>query len=267
MGAIGGVAVALVAGGCGNDEEAAETVPLRVTVSESSKGRLTYSAPRRVRAGLVRMTLHNRGRRRHKAQLFRVDGNHSIAEAQRVRRRLPDWYRWEGGVGMTAPGRTASITQRLQPGKYYITDNRGAEARVAPLTVVGERGDASLPETAGSIVTNEYSFNASGLAAGTSSIEFQNEGLEPHHAVIAPVKPGASVGELRRFLRGSGPIPVGEIVNLRGAVETSVIEGGQRQVVNLRLNRGKYALLCFVPDRAGGQAHVLKGMVDELTVR
>ena len=266
IGALGAVAAVAAAAGCGGDEEeAAKAVRLDVTVMDS--GGLAYSAPRRIRAGLVRMTLRNEGRRRHKAQLFRVDGNHSIAEARRVRRRLPRWFRWEGGVGMTAPGGRASITQRLQPGRYYITGNRGEPARVAPLTVVGDRGDADLPDSGGSIVFREYNFSANGLRPGTNSLEIVNEGLEPHHAVVAPVRRGSSVAELRRFLRGRGPIPVGEIVNLRGAVETSVIEGGQKQLVNVRLSPGKYALLCFVPDRRGGPAHVVKGMVDEVTVR
>jgi hypothetical protein len=255
------------AAGCGEDNKASKPASLTVTVTEPSKGRPAYRAPSSVRAGLVRITLVNRGGRRHKAQLFRVDGSHSIAEARRVRTPFPRWFRWEGGVGVTEPGEKASITQTLHPGKYYITGNRGEEARVAPLRVVGARGGEKLPQAAGTVVFREYNFSARDLEAGSRSIEFRNEGLEPHHAVFAPVKRGASVRQLRRFLRGSGPIPVGEGVDLHGALETAVIEGGQSQVARLRLAPGKYALLCFVSDRRGGPAHVAKGMIDEVTVR
>jgi hypothetical protein len=258
----------LALGGCGEDDEGTSSAaPLAVTVTEPSKGRLAYSAPRTVPAGLVRITLENRGSEPRKAQLFRIDGRHSIAEALRIRAPLPSWFRWEGGVGMTAPGKKASITQRLHPGKYYITGNRGDRAKVAPLTVTGADTDAELPDAAASIVTKEYSFVADGLKRGANSIEFSNEGLEPHHAVVAPVRRGASVGQLRRFLRGGGPIPVGEVANIDHALETSVIESGQRQVMRLDLEPGKYALLCFVPDRRGGPSHVAKGMVDDVTVR
>jgi hypothetical protein len=261
--------VALVASGCGEEKETkeAKAAPLSITVTEPSHNRFRYRAPRSVRAGLVRMTLHNSGREPHKAQLIRIDGDHSIAQALKVRRPLPRWFNSEGGVGVTAPGAKASITQRLRPGKYYITGSGGEKGRVAPLTVVGKDADGELPAADGSIVTREYSFVSSGLEAGTNSVEFHNEGLEPHHAVVAPVKPGSSVTQLRRFLRGSGPIPVGKIVDLDRALETSVLEEGQRQVLRLRLRRGKYALLCFVADRKGGPAHVVKGMVDEVTVR
>jgi hypothetical protein len=267
IGAIGCALAAAAVAGCGEDEPVSKAVPLSVTVTEPSKGRLAYSARRTVPAGLVELTLENKGRERRKGQLFRIDGKHSVAEALRVRGPLPRWLRWEGGVGMTAPGAKASVTQRLHPGRYYITGNRGDNARVAPLTVVDKDSGGKLPDATGSIVSNEYSFTASGLEAGPNSLEFSNEGLEPHHAVVAPVKRGASVAQLRRFLRGRGPIPVGDIVNLRGALETSVIEGGQSQVMQLKLGRGKYALLCFVADRKGGPSHVVKGMVDEVTVR
>ena len=255
--------------GCGGDaeERAKITGALRITVSELSPNRARYSAPRSIPAGLTRITLKNEGEEPHKAQLVRIEGNHSIAEARRARRPFPRWLYTEGGVGMTEPGKTDSVIQRLNPGRYYITGTYGEKGRVAPLRVVGKRSSATLPATSGSIVANEYSFIASGLQAGNNTLEFGNDGFEPHHAVVAAVKPGRSVGELRRSLRGRGAIPVGKIVDLKNAQETAVLERGQKQVVRLRLEPRKYALLCFVPDRRGGPAHVVKGMVDGVTVR
>ena len=264
-----GVAVALPSLGCGGDDEesAKTTATLPVTVTELSPGRARYSAPRSIPAGLTRITLKNEGKEPHKAQLVRIQGNHSIAEARRASRPFPKWLYTEGGVGVTEPGETDSVVQRLDPGRYYITGNYGEKGRVAPLRVRGKKTSAGLPSTSGSIVTNEYSFIASGLKAGTNAVEFANDGFEPHHAVVAPVQRGGSVGQLRRFLRGKGPIPVGDVVDLERARETSILERGQRQVVRLRLKPGKYALLCFVPDRRGGPAHVVKGMVDGIAVR
>lgn len=261
--------VALPSLGCGGDDEesAKVTGTLAITVTELSPGKARYSAPRSISAGLTRITLKNEGKEPHKAQLVRIEGNHSIAEARRARRPLPRWLWAEGGVGVTQPGEMDSVVQRLNPGRYYVTGTYGEKGRVAPLQVRGERSSAGLPATSGSIVTNEYSFTASGLKPGTNAVELANDGLEPHHAVVAPVQRGGSVRQLRRFLRGSGPIPVGRVVDLEKAQETSVLERGQKQVVRLRLKRGRYALLCFVPDRKGGPTHVAKGMVDEVAVR
>jgi hypothetical protein len=45
------------------------------------------------------------------------------------------------------------------------------------------------------------------------------------------------------------------------------MDGGGKQVVEVELKAGKYALLCWVPDRAGGPPHAVKGMISEAVVR
>ena len=267
MPAIAGVLGILVGAGCGEDADPKAT-SLRIVVTDPSANRFRYSAPASVAAGLVRITLVNRGKREHKAQLWRIRGDHSGAEAVAAHRPLPDWLRYEGGVGETAPGESAVVVQRLAPGRYYIADRGSDKGRLAAFAVRGNDTAAELPSTKGSIVMKDYSFTPSGLKPGPNSVEISNEGFEPHHTLVAPVKRGdSSVGDLRRFLKGTGPIPVGDVVDLERAEETSVIEQGQKQVVRLRLKRGTYGLLCFVPDRKGGPPHVAKGMVDKLTVR
>jgi hypothetical protein len=46
-------------------------------------------------------------------------------------------------------------------------------------------------------------------------------------------------------------------------LSTGVLDGGESQVVDVTLTRGKYALVCFVPNREGGQPHAFLGMVSE----
>lgn len=261
------LALALVGCGDGEEEEARVTATLRVTVTDLAPGRARYAAPRTVRAGLLRIVLENRGSEPRKAQLFRIRGDHSIAEARRAGRPTPRWLSAEGGVGVVEPGRSDSVTQRLDPGTYYVSGTYGEKGRVAPLRVTGEPSESGLPSTSASIVMDEYSFVTSGMRAGRGSVELRNEGFEPHHAVVAPVQRGRSIRELRRYLRGTETIPVGKIVDLDRAQETSVLEHEQSQVLRLRLKPGKYGLLCFVSDRKGGPSHVVKGMVDEVTVR
>ena len=45
-----------------------------------------------------------------------------------------------------------------------------------------------------------------------------------------------------------------------------MIDGGTKQVAQLELRKGKYALVCFIADRAGGPPHVAKGMLQEVAV-
>ena len=51
------------------------------------------------------------------------------------------------------------------------------------------------------------------------------------------------------------------------AAETAVIDGGEAQLTEVDLSPGSYALLCFIPDRAGGPPRVAKGMISEAKVR
>ena len=45
-----------------------------------------------------------------------------------------------------------------------------------------------------------------------------------------------------------------------------LIAGGESAVVDLRFESGDYGFFCFVPDRAGGPPHAVKGMVTTATV-
>ena len=47
---------------------------------------------------------------------------------------------------------------------------------------------------------------------------------------------------------------------------TSIIDGGESLVTDLELQKGKYAFVCFIQDRAGGPPHVAKGMIQEIAV-
>ncbi len=59
-----------------------------------------------------------------------------------------------------------------------------------------------------------------------------------------------------------GPPPI----DFAKGVGTTVIDGGIAQNISLDLKAGKYAVVCFISDRAGGKPHAAKGMLEELTV-
>lgn len=48
--------------------------------AEPSAGKVAFSAPDRVKAGLVKVSLKNAGKQPHDALLVRVDGNHAQRE-------------------------------------------------------------------------------------------------------------------------------------------------------------------------------------------
>ena len=271
----GAIAIGTVIAGCGSDaaeKRSTRLVPagaklnrLEISVTEPRPGRFRYRAPRAVRGGLVEIRFKNSGRSPRKAQLWRVGRGHSVTQALRARRRLPRWLEWAGGVGLTAPGSTGVAVQRLAPGTYYVTGTGDERRGIAPLRVTGGGAGAGLVSAADARVTAvDYGYSVAGLAPGSASVEFRNTGKEPHHAFFAPLRDGRTIREARDFFAGklAGPPPV----DPEATRETVVLEGGGRQVTRLNLESGRYALLCFVRDRAGGPPHTEKGMVAEVKV-
>ena len=69
---------------------------------------------------------------------------------------------------------------------------------------------------------------------------------------------------MQKFFRTEkGEPPIDESSGFSTAVHR---RAASKQTVEVDLKSGKYALLCFVPDRKGGPPHVAKGMVSEATV-
>lgn len=239
---------------------------LTIAVTESAGRRFRYRTPRTVRAGLVQIRLRNDGAVAHKAQLWRIAGGHTVAQALRARRPTPAWLRAAGGVALTEPRATGTTIQHLAPGRYYVAGVGSERGTVAQFRVTGSTASRSLPPAPARLNAYEYGFRATALRAGRTSVDFRNTGDEPHHVYFAPLRAGATLADVREFFTGSkyvGRPPVEEA----GTRETVVLGGHQRQLTELDLRAGRYALLCFVRNRAGGPPHTKLGMIDELRVR
>lgn len=262
----------------GNDVGEKQAAPTRFAVTATEAGKQSrLSVPKSVGAGLVTVTLTNRGKAFHEAQLIRIDQGHTPQDALKVIAAegapAPGWIHPAGGTGPAPPGGKRSATQRLRPGNYIVYDapfqneGRGLKIGVASFTVEGEAGDgAELPTAAAKIEAYEYGFRTSGLTAGKNTIEFSNTGRESHHVIAVPYRPGATLAEIRKaFRREGGAEPP---LDYEHASYTARIAGGTKQITELALDRpGKYALLCFVSNRRGGPPHVAQGMIAEITVR
>ena len=237
---------------------------LTITVDDTRPGRFRYRAPRRVRGGLVEIRLRNVGEVPHKAQLWRIAGDHSVAQALRAGHRLPDWLRAAGGVSLTEPKTTSRTLQALPAGHYFVAATLGQPGTVAAFEVTGPPSVPAPPKAPARVEARDFSFRVAGLRAGRNSVDFDNTGTQQHHAFFAPMRPDADIAAVRRFFRertSIGRPPVTDRTR-----ETVVLEGGERQVTELHLSAGRYALICFVRGRGGGPRHLELGMINEVTV-
>lgn len=272
--------VTIALAGCGGGEdpkkeellessrEQAKALPIEVVGTRKSTD---FTVPKSVPPGLARLEFENNAQGNHAVQLIRLDEGHTPDEGLKAAlgwfmqgKPLPDWVHPEGGVPVTEERSTSTSVQSLQPGTYLVVDPEGAERPEVKATFVvsGER-EATLPEGSMVIEAFEYGFKAANLKRGTNEVLIDNTGDEPHFVEAVPMKQGKTIDDVKQFLKTEkGPPPV----DFKKAVSTPVLEGGTRQLISLELESGPYALLCFVPDRAGGPPHAVQGMISEVEV-
>ena len=286
---------ALVAG-CGDDDEdgeatkAAATAPVKFSVTAAARGgsKKALEFPASIKAGLVEMTLTNEDSVPRSAQIIRVTGDQSVDDVLKIVNseeegaKIPEFMQDGGGLGAVAPKSSETVTQVLAPGKYVIWDDEGEDegpsnsdrGAKGEFMVTGPAVDAELPAQPATITANdegegkdkEYSFEFEGLKAGTNRVRFENTGEELHHAIILPMRKGATLKEVEEAFASEeepeGPPPV----DFMKGQNTTVIDGGIAQNISLDLEAGKYAVVCFISDREGGEPHAAKGMLEEVTV-
>jgi hypothetical protein len=276
---VAGAALALAVTGCGKSEKeklpdrgvGAQPRSLPINAAGTAK-KINLTLPDSIRAGLTRIDFTNDAQGTHTLQFVRVTGQHSDADALKAGgawaqkgKPLPAWLTPQGGTQPAASGVKNSTLQMLPRGHYVIfdTDAKGPPIVNATLEATGDVTGA-VPGAPSRISAYEYGFKPVGLVSAGTRILIQNTGKQPHEVVAAPLKPGKTVGDLRSWAkRPKGPPPVEE----KKSVHTPVFDSGQKAQIDLRLHKGKVALLCFVPDRSGGKPHAFKGMVAVANVR
>jgi hypothetical protein len=257
---------------CGDDDDdggGSEPQAFEVVANEDG-----VTAPDSVKPGAIEVRFNNSGKKEHSAQIVSLGDGHTAAEVKKAGeawgeggKPLPEWLEFVGGVGNTKPSGSAIAVVDLPPGEYAAFDIESDAAEpYAEFTVEGDEGPG-LDEVPARVEATEYSFSAEGLESGSQRVLFENAGGEPHHLIGAPLKPGKTEADLKAFLKqeqggNAGPPP---IVESKG-FDTAIISGGERSVVDLRLESGEYAFICFIPDRKGGPPHAFKGMATVATV-
>lgn len=180
-------------------------------------------------------------------QLVRFGAGHTADEAlagveawSSEAKSLPAGIHLAGGVTGLETRSSGVSTQVLAAGRY-----------------VASAVDTDAETKAGS--TGEPA--ASGCASPTSAPNRTSSSASPSSR--AKRKADAR----RYFAPRAGEPPAPPPVDFKRQFNTAILDGGSRQVVDLKLTRGSYVLLCFVPDRAGGAVHASKGMISAVKIR
>jgi hypothetical protein len=279
-----------VLGACGDDDEgsgsasgdssdtteaAAEIQEMKITGQEYS-----YSGAAPVKAGYVKLTLENKGKEDHQAQLTRLNDGVTPQQLQEATTADPTGEKalalvsLAGGVNAIAPGTTMSSVTELGPGNYLMMcflptpDGKSthvAQGMVAPFEVTGTAPEADEPKYDFEIEAKDFTFEIPDIESGEHTVEFKNNGPSPHEATLYKVADGKTAADVQKFLgdpaSASGPPP------FTAAGGASAITSGKATFPTWDLEPGTYAVTCFVPDQKSGKPHIALGMFASFDVK
>jgi hypothetical protein len=264
-------------GGGGSDDPG----KVAVKVTENGKGSASIEIPAKIEGGAVEMTLDNSSNKApHDAQLVRLTDGHSYEEASSILnsnrpQEIPDWIQAYGGIGQTNPGETGTATVKLDEGHYVALDDvqGGPQSPHTEFDVSGEN-DADLPDADATVTAattdssdpaHEYEWQTDGLKAGDNTITFDSQGKEALHLIVAaPIKEGATIDDVAKDLESNGPP---RSVDIEKSTQTAILDGDKQDVTHLKLEAGRYAFICFLPDRdEPDKPHFKQGLLKEVTI-
>ena len=231
-----------------------------------------FQMPSHVPAGLVRITLHNEGHDLHEATFARFTSDRGTAALYRdsihAGVAFPAFAEDAGGAMLTMPGDSGSVWLRLTPGHYVVACWKGDHlSRGMVRDLVVDPPDSARrvpPAPSGEIVLTDFAYTINDtLQAGEQVLHVMNRGREEHEADLIRLSSPTALADYIAWMDnhqvGMPPAnPVGGVGDLLPGAEAWM---------RVRLEPGRYALLCQVPSAShDGRAHYQLGMVREFVV-
>ncbi len=239
----------------------------------------SYVAPASIEAGVTKVTVNNTGKEEHQAQLARIADGKTFADLTAALQQ-PDeaaalaMLTLAGGPTGVAPGVTASTTANLEPGQYaflcFVSGADGiphlAKGMIAPMEVTGTAVDAPLPAGDAELALQDFAFvGLSTLTPGQHTVTVENKGPQPHEATLVKLNEGTTIEQIVEAFgsseTSSAPPPWTSAGGIAG------ISAGSTATMDIDVEAGNYAFICFVPDPATGAPHAALGMIGGLTVQ
>ncbi len=250
----------------------------KVTITATD---FAFKAPLQVPAGYVDITLVNKGKEPHQAQLVKLDGI-DFDEAQAAAAKtdiaaMQDKTVFLGGPNGAGPGASSTTTAHLETGTYALFcfipaadgENHVAHGMFTQVLVV--RGATSVetpPEVAGSIVLGDFTFELPKDFTGKGMFVIDNQGNQIHELALYKIADGKTLDDAKAYLLTppgtpppAGPPPITEGGGVVG------LSPRRQGWLDLDLAPGNYVLMCFFPDPTKDDTpHVLEGMIKDFTI-
>jgi hypothetical protein len=174
------------------------------------------------------------------------------------------------GGATSRPGDPASVWVDLPAGTYWALDVRNGKASAfVPFTASGVDTGATMPTgpKLKAVQSTTWARKPARIPK-KGLLTFKNFSDRNHFIVMAEMKPGATIKDLRAWVRAAmqgeeGPPPL----KFGSGMDSGVLSGGHTMAFDYSLSKGTYAVLCFWPDASmGGMPHAFMGMIRTIRV-
>jgi hypothetical protein len=184
---------------------------------------------------------------------------------------------WAGGPNPYA-GQTDGAVVDLTEGSWFVAFDRQTDNDPQPKdtaqTLQVTAGTAATPTAvAGAVQVNmkEYTFEIpASVASGPQIWDMGNTGTQPHFMVLFGVPDGTTMnqvmGTVSSFMTGTPAADALNFEDIHDVYDSAFISPGQHTWIQVNLDPGTYAAVCFFGDKATGQPHALLGMITIFTV-
>lgn len=232
-----------------------------------------FEMPARLPAGPTLFHLTNKGSQLHHMTIIKLGRGKTVADLTSLPPGpFPAWAVFMGGPNSPMPqgGQDEDIVD-LTPGHYAVVclipgpDGKPhmMQGMEHALTVTPSHRKRTMPASDLGLKLADYTFTFSAPpTAGHHAIRIVNRGGQPHEAEIFRLAPGKKGADILQWVATGmqGPPPGMPVAGVTGMAP------GRSNTLLVDLNRGDYALLCFMPDAKDGKPHAAHGMIYDFKV-
>ena len=259
------------------DEAEAPTPDRTITFTATD---FAFTGPATVEAGVVELAVDNQGAEDHQLGLFLLHdgvdagtvlgavGAAGTLEAGR------EYGTWIAGPNLVAPTKEGSVVMDLRPGHYLVacvmpsaSDGQPhamkgmlANLEVTPTNAPAAAiGDSELP----TIQLKDFEFVLPDDFTGHDPVIVENDGSQIHELAIVRLEDGKTPDDVLAYEMQPPPRTNPPFTSIGG---TTFLDPGERVRLDLDLEPGEYALVCYLP-APDKQMHAQHGMLQVFSVR
>jgi len=186
----------------------------------------------------------------------------SFGNTKQATQNIYNGITFRGGPEAQDPKHPGDGVISLSAATYNFNDFNGQAQQ--QVNVTGKAPSQSQQSVSGTVTAYVYGWVTSRHLPANGWVKFQNNSDQPHVISLQQVKSSTTNADVAKFIKSgaNGNPPFA----LKANTSTSAMSGGHQQLVHLNLPKGKYLLLCFMPDYFDNMPHFLMGMWKLVTV-